>query len=301
MLQTERKTELDGLAMSTLVVCCMFWGLQQVLVKATVPELPPVFQAFLRFVGATVLLVLWARWRRVPLLVDRAMWPAGLLAGALFSGEFAMLYMGLQYTTASRLTIFLYTSPFWVSALLPLFVRSESLRRIQWIGLACAFVAVGFAMQGGANAAAPQQWLGDTLALAAGLCWGLTTVTIRATSLARATPEQLLFCQIAVSALTLPVLSLALGEQWTFEFSRFAAMSLFVQTVVGAFASYLAWMWLLGRYPATKISVFVFLTPLFALLFGALWLNEPITLALACALALVALGIVLVNAPARRV
>ena len=54
--------------------------------------------------------------------------------------------------------------------------------------------------------------------------------------------------------------------------------SVALQTVVGAFASYLAWMWMLGHYPATKISAFVFLTPLFALLFGMLWLGEAVTL-----------------------
>jgi drug/metabolite transporter (DMT)-like permease len=70
---------------------------------------------------------------------------------------------------------------------------------------------------------------------------------------------------------------------------------LLLQTVIGAFASYLAWMWMLGRYPATKISVFVFFTPLFALLFGALWLKESVTTGLLVALATVAAGIVLVN------
>jgi drug/metabolite transporter (DMT)-like permease len=67
------------------------------------------------------------------------------------------------------------------------------------------------------------------------------------------------------------------------------------QTVIGAFASYLAWMWMLGRYPATKISVFVFLTPLFSLLFGTLLLGESATPTLLMALGLVAVGIVLVN------
>ena len=52
---------------------------------------------------------------------------------------------------------------------------------------------------------------------------------------------------------------------------------------------------MLGRYPATQISVFVFLTPLFALLFGTLLLGEPVTPSLLLALGLVALGIVLVN------
>ena len=86
-----------------------------------------------------------------------------------------------------------------------------------------------------------------------------------------------------------------MGESWQHTWSGFAISSMLIQTVVGAFISYLAWMWMLGRYPATKISAFVFLTPLFALLFGMLWLGEAVTLNLALSLALVAVGIVLVN------
>jgi drug/metabolite transporter (DMT)-like permease len=293
---TLRKDHLDATAVSLLLACCLFWGFQQVLVKATLAEVPPVFQAAVRFAGATALLWAWCRWRGVALFTrDGSLWP-GLLAGCLFAGEFACIYIGLQHTSASRLTVFLYTSPFWVAGLLPLLVHTERLRALQWAGLACAFAAVVFALREGfLGGDAGLTWRGDLLGLAAGALWGLTTVTIRATALARVSPEKMLYYQVAVSTLVLPFLSAGLGEQWDFDFSAFAAVSLLIQTVVGAFASYLAWMWMLGRYPATKISVFVFLTPLFALLFGAVWLHEPVTPSLLAALALVAAGIVLVN------
>lgn len=290
-----RKTHLDPLAISVLLACCLFWGFQQVLVKATLAELPPMFQASLRFAGATVLLLLWCAWRRVRLFEADGTLAAGLLAGALFSLEFACLYVGLQYTSASRLTVFLYTSPFWVAALLPLWVKAEKLGAVQWGGLACAFAAVVFALREGFESAGTSTWLGDVLALVAGMFWGLTTVVIRASALTKVSAEKLLFYQVAVSAALLPLLSLALGEQWVWHFSPFAITSLLLQTLVGAFASFLAWMWMLGRYPATKISVFVFLTPLFALVFGALWLSESVTPSLVAALVLVAIGIVLVN------
>ena len=292
---TPRQTHLDTLAISLLLACCLFWGFQQVLVKATLPEVAPAFQAAIRFAGATVLLWLWCAWRGVKLFGADGSLRAGLLAGALFAGEFACLYVGLQYTSASRLTVFLYTSPFWVAALLPIWVKSETLRPVQWVGLACAFAAVAFALREGFSAAGAPTWVGDVMALVAGMLWGLTTVVIRASSLAKVSAEKLLFYQVAVSTVTLPLLSLALGERWFWRFSPFALTSLVLQTVVGAFASYLAWMWMLGRYPATKISVFVFLTPLFALLFAALWLHEATTPSLLAALVLVALGIVLVN------
>ena len=292
---TARKTNLDTLAISLLLGCCLFWGLQQVLIKATLAEMPPMFQASLRLWGATALLWLWCVWRKVPLFARDASLKAGLLAGSLFAAEFACIYIGLQATSASRLTVFLYTSPFWVAVLVPLWVKSEKLQGWQWLGLVCAFAGVVFALREGFAGNGVATLRGDMLGLAAGMLWGLTTVVIRASGLSRISAEKLLFYQLAVSALCFPLLSLALGEAWVWRFSPFAITSLFLQTVVGAFASYLAWMWMLGHYPATKISVFVFLTPLFALLFGALWLKESVTAGLIAALGAVAVGIVLVN------
>jgi drug/metabolite transporter (DMT)-like permease len=295
MTPSVRKDHLDSIAAAILLACCMFWGFQQVLVKATVAELPPVFQSAVRGVGATLLLWLWCQWRGVRLFDrDGSLW-AGLLVGCLFASEFAFIYIGLQHTSASRLTVFLYTSPFWVAALVPLFVPSERLRPVQWLGLACAFVAVVFAMQEGWGPGSGQGALGDALGLAAGALWGLTTVSIRATQLTRIPPEKLLLYQIGTTALALPCLSLAMGESWHGDWSPLAWGVMLAQTVIGAFASYLAWMWMLGRYPATKISVFVFLTPLFALLFGSALLDEAVTPRLLAALGLVVLGIVLVN------
>lgn len=292
----QRKEHLDLLAVGLLLACFVFWGFQQVLVKATLPEIAPVFQAGLRFAGGCLLLVAWCAWRGVRLWERDGTLGAGLAAGTLFALEFACIFVGLQYAPASRLTVFLYTSPLWVAVLLPWVVKSERLSAVQWLGLACAFGAVVFTLREGfSTPGQPLQWLGDVLGLLAGMLWGLTTVVIRATRLTRISAEKLLFYQVALSALTLPLLSLALDEPWHWDFGSFALTSLVLQCGVGAFASYLVWMWILGRYPATKVSVFTFLTPVFALMFGAAWLGEAVTPALLAALALVAVGIALVN------
>ena len=294
-----RRDHLDTLAIGLLLACCLFWGFQQVLVKATLPEMPPLLQAAMRFAGATLLLWLWCQHRGIALFErDDSLW-LGLQAGVLFCGEFVCIYLGLQHISASRLTVFLYTAPFWVAAVLPLLVHSERLRMQQWAGLALAFVAVVYAVGGRAltpNAQDPiGWWLGDALALGAGALWGLTTVLIRSTRLVTLSAEKLLYYQVAVSAFVLPMVSLQIGEVWSFDVSPFAWVSIALQTVVGAFLSYLVWMWLLGRYPATKLSVFVFLTPIFALVFGTLWLGEAVTPDLVIALVGVSAGIVLVN------
>ena len=291
---TERKTHLDALAISTLLACCLFWGFQQILIKTTVGEVPPLWQASLRFAGATVLLLAWCRWRGVSLWQRDGTLPAGLLAGLLFAAEFSCIYLGLRLTSASRLTVFLYTSPFVVALLLPRLVPSEKLRAMQWAGLLLAFAGVALAFSEG-FAQGRSHLLGDALALAAGTFWGLTTLVLRASKLATASAEKTLFYQVAVTAAVAPFLSLALGEAWSLSYSTQAWTSLALQTGVGAFASYLAWMWMLRHYPATQMSSFTFLTPVFALAFGVALLGEPLTLQLVLALAGVAVGIVLVN------
>jgi drug/metabolite transporter (DMT)-like permease len=290
-----RKPHLDRLAIGLLLACCAFWGFQQILIKATVAEVPPLWQASLRFAGATALLWLWCMWRGQPLFQRDGTLKAGLLAGLLFAGEFACIYIGLMHTSASRLTVFLYTSPFVVALLLPHFVPSERLRGWQWAGLFVAFASVAVAFSEGFTSSTPGQLRGDAIALGAGVLWGLTTLTIRTTRLATASAEKTLFYQVAVTAAVAPLLSLVLGEPWRLDYSAMAWGSIALQTVVGAFASYLVWMWMLRHYPATQMSSFVFLTPVFALLFGVGLLGEPLTLQLVLALVGVATGIVLVS------
>lgn len=293
---TERKQHLDTLAVTLLVVCCLFWGFQQILIKATVGEVPPLWQASIRFVGATAMLWLWCAARGVKLFERDGTLKGGLLAGLLFAGEFTCIYLGLRETTASRLTVFLYTSPFVVAIVLPKLVPSEKLRVVQWVGLVIAFAAVALAFSEGFHAGGAASHLrGDALALLAGVLWGTTTLVIRASKLATASAEKTLFYQVAVTAVVAPLLSLALGETWSFAYSGMAWGSIFLQTAIGAFASYLTWMWLLRHYPATQMSSFTFLTPVFALVFGVLLLNEPLTAELVLALVGVAAGIVLVN------
>jgi drug/metabolite transporter (DMT)-like permease len=289
-------TRLDGRAVAVLLLCCLIWGVQQTLIKATLPHIPPFLQASLRFGGGAILLWLWCRARRVPLFsADGSLWP-GLLTGLLFSAEFVAVYLGLTHTTSGRLTVLVYTAPCWIALLLPLWLPTERLSGSQWLGLACAFAAVAFALREGfAHGGAGLTWLGDLLGLTAGLMWGLTTVVLRASRLTRVSPEKLVLYQVGVAAVLMPLLSLALGEAWSWRWSGFAATSIALQVVVGAFFSYLAWQWLLKHYPATRLASFIFLAPLFTLAAGGLWLREPLSPGLALAMALVALGIVLVN------
>jgi drug/metabolite transporter (DMT)-like permease len=138
--------------------------------------------------------------------------------------------------------------------------------------------------------------LGDLLGILGAVFWAATTVLIRATRLSAVSATKTLAYQLGVSALVLPAASLLMGEPGVVRVSPLAVASLAFQGVIVAFASYLAWFWLLTRYLAARLAVFSFLTPLFGVLFGVLILNEPLTVSFVFAALLVGAGIVLVNA-----
>lgn len=295
---SERRSRLDGLAVGLLVVCCSLWGLNQVAAKVALADFPPLTQAALRSLGAAVLVLAWSRWRGIALFAQDGTWRAGGLAGLLFAAEFACIFIGLQFTTASRMVVFIYLSPFVVALGMPLIARGERLAVSQWVGLAAAFAGVTWAFAEGfapTAHAGPRQWLGDALGVAAAVLWGATTLVIRGTALSSAAAEKTLLYQLAVSGLLLALAAPLAGEHWPQAPAALSVASLLFQTVIVTFASYLTWFWLVRHYPATRIAAFTLLTPVAGLAAGVLLLAEPLTLRLGVALAAVVLGLALVN------
>lgn len=294
-----RQARLDGRAMLLLIVCCGLWGLNQVAAKVGLTEIPPLTQAAARSVGAALLVWVWSRWRGIALFEADGSLRGGLAAGALFAGEFACIFVGLQFTSASRMVVFIYLSPFVVALGMPFIAHGERLSVSQWAGLALAFAGVTWAFSEGLDAGnaplGPRQWLGDALGLAAAVLWGATTLVIRGSRLAAAPAEKTLLYQLAVSAVLLAALAALVGEAWPQRVGAVALGALAFQTVVVTFASYLAWFWLVRHYPATRLAAFTLLTPIAGLAAGVALLGEPLTARLVTALAAVVIGLLLVN------
>lgn len=293
----EGRTHLDSTAMALMVVLCAAWGLQQVAVKLAMAGISPVWQASLRSIGAALLVWAWAAVKGVRLFDRDGTLVPGLLSAVLFAGEFAFIYWGLTYTAASRGVVFLYTAPFMIALGAHCFLPGEKLRPLQWLGLACAFAGILAAFGESLGLPTQSQLLGDGMLFLAAVLWAATTLVIKGSALAKVSPAKTLFYQLAGSALALPAVSLALGEPGVIALTPLVLASLAYQTVLVAFASYLAWFWLVAHYPAGRLAAFSFLTPIFGVFAGALLLGERISPGLAAALVLVVLGIWLVNRP----
>jgi drug/metabolite transporter (DMT)-like permease len=291
---TGRRNDIDALAAGLMLLLCTVWGLNQVAVKLTNIGISPLLGAGLRSLAAGLLLWVWSTARGVKLFERDGSFIPGVAAGLLFALEFAALFVGLNHTTASRAVVFLYCAPFFVAIGTHWMVPSERLALRQIAGMILAFVGIVVAFGEGLTGTEGNTLLGDAMVLVAGFVWGATTVTIRVW-LSGVSANKTLFYQLVVSGVLLTPSSLILGEPGFTHPTMLTWAALTWQIVVVAFATYLAWFWLITRYPAAQLAAFSFLTPLFGLLFGAALLSEHVTTLLMLAMVLVASGIWLVT------
>ncbi len=288
---------IDGLALGTMLLLCAVWGVQQVAIKITAPDMVPVLQTAIRNGISAVLLTAVLVVRRDLLSFRRGTWRAGLLAGTLFGAEFVLIAEGLQRTSASHMSVFLYTAPVFAALGLHLLLPAERLSAFQWLGIAVAFGGIVVAFVGGESAGAggARMLLGDALGVLAGAAWGSTTVVIRATSLSEAPASQTLLYQLAIGFAVTLAYAVGTGQGGGARLTALSGSSLLFQGVVVSFASYLTWFWLLRRYLATRLSVFALLTPLVGVAAGVLVLHEPLRARFVAGAVLVLAGITVVS------
>jgi drug/metabolite transporter (DMT)-like permease len=291
----ERKA-LDGQAMGIMVVLCLIWGLQQVVLKAAAVDVSPLFQITFRSGVAALLVWLLMLRQGVRIAAGDGTLRPGLLVGFFFALEFLLVGQGLLFTSASHMVVLLYSAPIFVALGLHWKLPSERLAVVQWLGVALAFggIVITFFGRGQPTQAVADILWGDFLAVMAGIAWAATTVVVRLSSLAQEPATKTLFYQLVVGFVLLLIATLVLG-QTDFKPTPLALGSLLFQSLIVSFVSYLSWFWLLRRYLASRLGVFSFLTPLFGMAFGVLLLDEPLEPSFLIGAVMVCAGIVLVS------
>ena len=285
---------LDAGASVLISLLCLSWGLNQVAIKFALPEVPPFTQALVRTGGGLLIVLLWIWLRGIRLTTRDGTLTAGVAAGVLFAVEFLLIFAGLQYTSASRASLFLYTAPFFVALGAPLVLPGERLGPAQWFGLVLCFAGLALAIGVPQPSLDARTLVGDLMLTGAGAAWGATTLLIKATRLSRASPEKTLVYQLAVSV---PILAIAAFYERIEVMPGGVALSWLAYQVLVVGITFPFWFWFIQRYAATRVSAFTFLTPLFGVAAGCLLLREPFTLAFGAAVVLVLLGLALVNRP----
>ena len=287
-----------------MLVFCLTVGIQQVAIKSIAQDIAPLAQIAIRSMLAAFLVMSVAHARGVRAPDVRAVFLPGVVAGICFGGEFGFIAWGLGYTTASHMSVFLYTAPVFAALGLHLLVPGEQLARRHWIGIAIAFAGIVLAMAptGQSTGGPPVSSLivGDILGTLAGVSWAATTVIIRSSSLSEQRPTLTLSYQIVIAGLMLLPIAGLMGDLSNIRITPTVIAVMTFETLGIAFGTLLLWFALLRRYLASRLGVFSFLSPIFGVLFGVVLLGEPLTWNFVVGGLAILTGVIIVSAPARR-
>ena len=296
---TQRKDHIDLFGGTLLIGFSVLLGLNQALVKIVNDGLAPVFQSGLRSILAFGPVLIFALIMKRRLSISDGTLPWGIANGLLFSAEFCLLFLALDYTTVARVSLFFYVMPVWVAIGAHFLVPEEPLNRNKVMGLTLAVAGVALAFASDLGAAPDGAWRGDVLALVGGMFWAGIALLTRVTPLSGASSEMNLLYQLGVSAILLTALAPLFGELVREPTALIWAVFAFQVLVVVAIG-FVVWFWVLSIYPVANMASFGLLAPLFGVFFGWLFFSDPLTPGLLLALALAGGGIVLVNTRPRQ-
>lgn len=294
----DRRDAVDMAAAVIMVGLTFSWGLNYVAAKISYAGYDPVFVSIARSLLGGLCVLGWCWLRGIKLFEADGTLTAGIVVGVLFGVEFLCLYIGLEYTTVARNTLLVNAMPFWV-LIGGHFLLGEHINARKLGGLVLAFCGLAAVFSDGIVAGTDTTLTGDLLSLGSGVLWAATSIVIKRSKLVATSAEKLLLYQLAGAAVV-GVIVMPLAGPPIRDAAALPTLALLFQSFYIVAFTYVLWFWLLRRYPASGLSSFAFLSPVFGVLCGAVVLGEAPTARIFLALALIAAGLIIVNRPARR-
>lgn len=271
------------------------FGLSFVATKYALRGFEPLLLALLRFSLAGG--ILWAVWRfrRGPERVSRGeLGRLAVLGFVSLTVYFSFENLGIARTSASEAAILIATIPLFVVILNTFTLREHNTAR-QWAGIALSFAGIAALVLLGGGGAGGGSLTGNLLVLAASLSAGVYSILARRLLVSRpalfVTTFQNLFGALFMLPLALAEAALV-GVRYP---TPRATGGLLFLTVVCSITAYLLLNYAFRFIPASKVAVFINLTPIVAVASAYVLLGERFTPGQAAAAVVVVAGVWLTN------
>ncbi len=247
------------------------WGVNFVVIRVGLDDLPPLLFASLRFIPAVFPAILFVRrppisWGRLTLI--------GLPLGA---GQFGLLFIAMRMGMAAGLSSLVVQAQALFTILFAALMLRERPGPRQLAGTALAFGGIALI---GVTLGQGSPMLAFVLTIGGAAMWGLANVGIRNARV----PDAFSFIVWISIVPPLPLLSLSLifeGPRADLralaDISAAGVGSLLYIAYVSTLVGYGCWGWLMHRYDAGQVAMYSLLVPMFGMSAAAVVLGEPIT------------------------
>jgi drug/metabolite transporter (DMT)-like permease len=294
------RTVSNGWVFAAFAAIYLIWGSTYLAILVGLETIPPFLLAGLRFAVAGLALFgwCWARGERPGWREVQQNSLSGILM--LFGGTGAVIWVE-QHISSGLAAIVVASLPFW-------FVLLD---RRQWgyylsnklilFGIIVGFTGILLLFKpvthGGAAASAP--WFALAVLLGGCISWAAGSLYTKYHPTRLSTTFNAALQTLAAGLFSLFVAFLA-GETRTFEAAAVTSASwwaLAYLIVFGSLIGYLAYVWLLTIRPAVQVGTYAYVNPVVAVLLGWWFAEEPLAGRQLAALAIILLGVLLINLP----
>jgi drug/metabolite transporter (DMT)-like permease len=270
----------------------LLWGTTFLAIRIAVREVPPLFAAGTRMFLAGVILFAFM-WMRGATLPTKQQWRSLALMGALmFVLDYGLLFWAEKYVPSGIAAVLSATVPLMTITFEMVVFRMQPFRWSLVCAVLLGFCGVGVLMMPDPHQALP---ILPCLAILLGTAgWCLGTVLSRRLVLPESRPVTAGGAMMIGGAILL-LLSGGFGELHPFpHVSRSAALALSYLITCGSLLAFTAYVWLLGRMPASKVSSYAYVNPVVAVALGYFVAGEPITTHVVTGAALVLISVFLI-------
>lgn len=275
------------------VFLCVLFGANTVAIKFALTGLGAFFAAGIRFSMAAVLIFLWAKYKKIPLGVNKRQFGQVCILAAIFVVQLSCFYQGLARTTASHGVLIANIMPFLVLILAHHFIPGDRISLKKGLGITCGFIGVLFLLLDDQDLTGDLK-TGDMIVMFAVLLWSSSAVFIKRI-ISDYHPVQITLLPMALGTPFFFAASYFWDSQAVVNINPTVITALFYQSFISASFGFIAWNSLLQKFGATALHSFIFIMPLAGVVFGVWLLNESVTPHLAASIGFIVAGVIIVN------
>lgn len=259
------------------VVLCLIWGSTWIFIKIGLEDLPPIAFAAARFILSVIFLAAIITVQKIPLPKTAAAWRLIAITGVLqFSINYSTVFWAEQYITSGLAAVLQSMIPVFGLALAWFFLPDERITPQKIIAVALGVIGVAIIF---IDQLRIENWLafaGCVGIVIGAYCAAQASILVKARA-AGLHPAALVFCQMLCGLPAIAVYSLVKeGNPLSFHWSWRAVGCVLYLTVFGTIAAFWLYYWLLDRIESTKAMMISLVTPLLAVVIGAITLGETL-------------------------
>jgi drug/metabolite transporter (DMT)-like permease len=277
---------------ASLGLLILIWGTTWAAIRISLRGIPPFLGVALRFSIASVVLLALAPFFGVKLRADRRTWRVWIINTLFtFCLSYGILYWAEQWVPSGLSAVLFATFPLFVALLAHFLLPGERLTWLGGLGILVGFagVAVIFSEDFG-KLLGPQVAFASTVLLLCPILSAIGSVGVKKWG-AGIHPLLTAAVPMGLTGLIMGPVAWAGEADRGVHFTTAPVLALFYLAIVGSAIPFTLYFTLLKRLPATQLSLINYAVPVVAVIVGALFMSEPVTLRVVLGTALVILGV----------